>query len=147
MPDELILISEEEVSLKDLPSVANELLDAGKGLSVWFLIGEMGAGKTTLAKQIVAQSGIDANVASPTFSIVNQYGDESEKVIYHFDLYRLKNESEALDIGIEEYMSSGNLCLIEWPEKIKSLWPSQYFEVIIQHHTETARKIYYRRHD
>jgi tRNA threonylcarbamoyladenosine biosynthesis protein TsaE len=147
MPDELTLISEGVVSLQDLPSVANELLDAGRGLSVWFLMGEMGAGKTTLAKQIVAQAGIDTHVASPTFSIVNQYGDESEEVIYHVDLYRLKNETEALDIGIEEYMNSGNLCLIEWPEKIKSLWPKQYFEIIIQHHSATARKIYYRRHD
>lgn len=147
MPEELTLTRGGIVSLVDLPSVASELLEAGKGLSVWFLIGEMGAGKTTLARQIVAQLGIDTNVASPTFSIVNQYGCEEEEVVYHFDLYRLKSEIEALDIGIEEYMNSGNICLVEWPEKIKSLWPNHYFEVLIQHQSASTRKIYYRRHD
>lgn len=135
------------VTIEELPDVAKALLTAGEGLSVWFLHGAMGAGKTTLAKQIVEQTGIKTNVASPTFSIVNEYGNLGEKVVYHFDLYRLKNENEAFDIGMEEYIESGNLCLIEWPEKIHSLWPSKYFEVFIEHQSSSTRKIYCRRHD
>ena len=135
------------VKIEDLPEVAKALLIAGEGLSVWFLHGAMGAGKTTLAKQIVEQAGIKTNVSSPTFSIVNEYGNSKEKIVYHFDLYRLKNESEAFDIGMEEYIESGKLCLIEWPEKIKSLWPDKYFEVFIEHQSSSTRKIYCRRHD
>jgi tRNA threonylcarbamoyladenosine biosynthesis protein TsaE len=147
MPEQLNLIGESIVTLSELPVVAHQLLKAGKDLSVWFLHGEMGAGKTTLARKILEQAGVDSNVASPTFSIVNEYENADGKIIYHFDLYRLKNETEALDIGMEEYLSSGHLCLIEWPEKIKSLWPTTYFEIFIEHHSETSRKIHYRRHD
>jgi tRNA threonylcarbamoyladenosine biosynthesis protein TsaE len=107
----------------------------------------MGTGKTTLVKQIVNHLGVEGTVASPTFSIVNQYGMADGKVIYHFDLYRLKNESEAFDIGLEEYLNSGHLCLIEWPEKLEKLLPDQYFEVHIQLYDSLTRKIYYRRHD
>ncbi len=147
MPDELKLVGSGPLHLEDLPMAAAELVKQSEGLDVWLLKGEMGAGKTTLVKQIVNQLGVEGTVASPTFSIVNQYGMADGKVIYHFDLYRLKNELEAFDIGLEEYLSSGNLCLIEWPEKLERLLPNQYFEVHIQLHDSLTRKIYYRRHD
>ncbi len=147
MPDELMLIGDGPLQIDDLPMAAAELVKQSKGLSVWLLKGEMGAGKTTLVKQIVEQLGVEATVASPTFSIVNQYGSTNGKVVYHFDLYRLKNEVEAFDIGLEEYLNSGNVCLIEWPEKLERLLPVQYFEVNIQPFDSMTRKIYYRRHD
>jgi tRNA threonylcarbamoyladenosine biosynthesis protein TsaE len=146
MPEDLKEVSDNPVQLSDLQQVAEELLICGKGLQVWFLIGEMGAGKTTLAKQIVKQFGLTQATASPTFSIVNEYGS-GDKLIYHIDLFRLKNENEALEIGIDEYLKSGHLCLIEWPVKIKTLWPDQFFEVVIEHNSTLSRKIYYKRHD
>jgi tRNA threonylcarbamoyladenosine biosynthesis protein TsaE len=147
MPDEWKLAGTGPVGIESLPSAAAELIGQSKGLLVWLLKGEMGAGKTTLVKQVVAHLGVDASVSSPTFSIVNQYGIAGGPVVYHFDLYRLKDEAEAFDIGLEEYLISGNVCLIEWPEKLERLRPDQYFEVHIQHHDPLNRKIYYRRHD
>ena len=147
MTDELKMAGEGPLQIDDLPEVATELIKESEGLDVWLLKGEMGVGKTTLVKQIVSQLGVEAAVASPTFSIVNQYGNEEGKIVYHFDLYRLKNESEAFDIGLEEYIDSGEVCLIEWPEKLERLLPHQYFEVQIQHYDSLRRKIYYRRHD
>ncbi len=147
MPDAWKLVSARSVDIDGLPSAAAELINQSKGLLVWLLKGEMGAGKTTLVKQIAAQLGVDAAVSSPTFSIVNQYGTAGGQVVYHFDLFRLKDEAEAFDIGMEEYLISGNVCLVEWPEKLERLRPDQYFEVHIQHHDPLTRKIYYRRHD
>lgn len=147
MPDELKLVDMGPLHIDDLSRAAAELLKQGEGLSVWLLKGEMGAGKTTLVKQIVDQLGVEGTVSSPTFSIVNQYGNEAGRVVYHFDLYRLKNELEAFDIGLDEYLTSGHLCLIEWPEKLVRLLPQQYFEVQIQPFDSLSRKIYYCRHD
>ncbi len=147
MTDELKLVGVGPVQVNDLPVAAAELINESLGLDVWLLIGEMGAGKTTLVKELVHQLGVDGAVASPTFSIVNQYGSMENRIIYHFDLYRLKNESEAFDIGLDEYLTSGDICLIEWPEKLERLLPQKYFEVQIQPYDSIRRKIYYRRHD
>jgi len=146
MADRWSPVGGERVSLEAMPGVAGELLDKGSGLSVWLLHGDLGAGKTTLVNTIVAQLGIQDHVSSPTFSIINQYVSD-QKAVYHFDFYRLKNEAEAYDIGVEEYFDSGSLCLVEWPERIPSLIPSQYFEVKIEHIDSSGRKIYYSRHD
>lgn len=147
MPDVLTLVGTGPLVIDDLPMAAAELVKQSEGLNVWLIKGEMGAGKTTLVKQIVNQLGITGTVASPTYSIVNQYGNINGKVVYHFDLYRLKNELEAFDIGLEEYLNSGHVCLIEWPEKLHQLLPNQYFEVLIQMNDSLSRKIYFRRHD
>jgi tRNA threonylcarbamoyladenosine biosynthesis protein TsaE len=147
MTDELKLAGTGPVQIDDLPGAAAELINESQGLDVWLLKGEMGAGKTTLVKEVVHQLGVEGAVSSPTFSIVNQYGNLDNRIIYHFDLYRLKNESEAFDIGLDEYLTSGDLCLIEWPEKLERLLPQKYFEVQIQPYDSLRRKIYYRRHD
>jgi len=147
MSDEWKLVGRSPLYLNDLPTAAAELIKEGKGLRVWLLKGEMGAGKTTLVKQIVKQLGVEVAVVSPTFSIINQYENPEGLIVYHFDLYRLKSESEAFDIGLEEYLNSGEMCLIEWPEKLGRLLPDQYFEVQIQSYDSLSRKIYYRRHD
>ena len=88
---------------------------------IWSFEGEMGAGKTTLIKAICNTLGVIDEVSSPTFSLVNEYKTKDGKTIYHFDFYRIKNIEEVYDIGYEDYFFSGNICLIEWPEKIKEL--------------------------
>lgn len=131
------------VVLSGLPEIANELLKLGAKYNVWLLQGEMGSGKTTLAKALVKQTGLDDLVTSPTFSIVNEYG-RKDKRVYHFDFYRLKRDTEALDLGFEEYLTSGNLCLIEWAEKVSSFLPPERFEVKIETVNNDTRTIYYR---
>ena len=146
MPEQWKLLGDSPITLGDLPGTAKQLLNLSKGQVVWLLHGEMGSGKTTLVKSIVNKLGVDSLVTSPTFSIVNEYGEE-ENTVYHFDLYRLKNEAEALDIGFEEYLTSGMLCLIEWPEKVSNLLPDQVFEVKIEFHDPVSRNIYVRTHE
>lgn len=146
MPD---VVSEDEgiaFSQRELSGVARKLLKIGEGQSVWALRGSMGAGKTTLVKALVTERGVNETVASPTFSIVNQYESTTRQPIYHFDFYRIKNEMEAFDIGTDEYFDSGYWCLIEWPEKIPSLLPKKYFEVQLEIIDEQTRLIRYRHH-
>ncbi len=147
MPDSWKLLGSGSVILSNLDKAAKQLLIEGIDKTVWLLHGEMGSGKTTLVKQLVKEIGIEGHVTSPTFSIVNEYDKADGGVVYHFDMYRLKKEVEALDFGFEEYLSSGNLCLIEWPEKVSSLLPNKYFEVRIDHHDSVSRNIYFRSHE
>src|SRR6218665_2028081 len=106
------------VEIINLPEAARELLGA-TNLKVWQVDGEMGAGKTTLIKAIGEAMGVKEVMSSPTFSIVNEYTAANGQPIYHFDFYRLKKEAEAMDIGVEEYLDSGNYCFLEWSEKIE----------------------------
>ena len=147
MPEGWQRVGEGPITLVGLPQVAEELLKQGRDYTVWLLLGDMASGKTTLAKQIVKETGVESLVTSPTFSIVNQYGGPGGTTIYHFDFYRINNVLEALDLGFEEYLASGNLCLIEWSEKIKALLPDKFFEISIQNHDSVSREIYFRRHD
>jgi len=118
-------------ALADLPQIAEQLLSAiGKHKIITFY-GEMGAGKTTLIKQLCKTLKVMDTIQSPTFSIVNEYLTEDNKQIYHFDFYRIKEEEEALDFGVEEYFYSGNYCFIEWPEKIPNLIPEKAVKVSI----------------
>ena len=124
-----------------LEQVAEKLLQLGGSVPVWLFQGDMGAGKTTLIKQLCAQLGVESAVQSPTFSIVNEYDAGENGLIYHFDFYRIKNETEAYDIGADEYLDSGEYCFIEWPDKIESLWPENYFSVSIQQESDGSRSI------
>lgn len=117
--------------LVELDDVARRLLHEGRDQSVWLFEGDMGAGKTTLIKAICRQLGVVSVVQSPTFGIINEYSTQAGKSVYHFDCYRLRNEAEALDIGVEEYFDSGDYCLIEWPERITSLWPPAYYQICL----------------
>mgnify|MGYP003490147726 CR=1 FL=1 len=92
----------------------------------------MGVGKTTLIKSLAKNLGVNDATSSPTFSLVNEYQISNNQYIYHFDVYRLKNETEALDMGIDEYLYSGNWCFIEWSEKIASLIPDQHTVITIE---------------
>jgi tRNA threonylcarbamoyladenosine biosynthesis protein TsaE len=133
-------------SLPEIKNVAKELLKAGTGTSVWALHGEMGSGKTTLIKAVVSELGVHETTASPSFSIMNEYHGQLSQLIYHFDFYRIKNESEAFDIGVDEYFDSGDLCLVEWPEKIPSLLPLNHFEIHLEIIDAHTRLIRYRNH-
>ena len=116
----------------ELQEVARKLISNFSHINVWCFEAEMGAGKTTLIKKICEELGVEDEMSSPTFSIVNEYLSSKEKEIYHFDFYRLEDIEEAIDIGIEDYLYSGNLCLLEWPAIIESLLPDEYLQISIK---------------
>ena len=126
-------------SLNELPEVADAVIEALDGRSVVVFRGEMGAGKTTLIREILARLGSEDNVTSPTFTIVNQYTTADCRPVYHFDFYRIDRIEEAYDFGYEEYFYSGDLCLVEWPEKIEELLPDDVMTVRITADTEEER--------
>lgn len=126
-------------SLDELDKVAEAVIDSLNGRTVVAFDAPMGAGKTTLISRIAALLGAEDSVTSPTFAIVNQY-EGKERTIYHFDMYRIERVEEALDFGSEEYLSSGELCLVEWPEKIEPLLPDDTMVVRIKILSDTARR-------
>ena len=117
-------------SLDEIHTVARKILHANPKKVILFY-GEMGAGKTTLIKALAKTLGVNGATSSPTFSLVNEYQADNE-LVYHFDMYRLKNESEAYDMGMDEYLYSGNWCFIEWAEKIPTLIPHEHSTVRIK---------------
>ena len=117
-------------SLSELKNVAQQVVESLEGRTVVLLRGEMGAGKTTLISRIAAYLGAEDTVTSPTFALVNQY-EGSDCRIYHFDFYRIEEIEEVFDLGYEEYFYSGDLCLVEWPEKIEPLLPDDAMTVRI----------------
>ena len=125
--------------MDELDKVAEAVIDSLNGRTVVAFDAPMGAGKTTLISRIAAHLGAEDSVTSPTFAIVNQY-EGKERTIYHFDMYRIERVEEALDFGSEEYLSSGELCLVEWPEKIEPLLPDDTMVVRIKILSDTARR-------
>lgn len=120
-----------EASLEELPSVAKEIMESHPDERIFAFRGELGAGKTSLIKNICNFLGVNEPVQSPTFSLVNEYDSSTSGKIYHFDFYRLNSLEEALDIGVEDYFYSGQICFIEWPEKIEELLPEEGVDVKI----------------
>ena len=106
----------------------NLTVERGEAVAI---LGRNGAGKTTLIREIAAQLGATDTVTSPTFAIVNQYKGKGNRRIHHFDFYRINRLEEAYDFGYEEYFYSGDLCLVEWPEKIEELLPEEVMTVRI----------------
>ena len=125
-------------SLAELDKVAKVVIDSLEGRTVVAFDAPMGAGKTTLIGRIARYLGSEDDTTSPTFAIVNQY--EGDRTMYHFDMYRIDHIEEALDFGTEEYLSSGELCLVEWPEKIEALLPEDTMVVKIEILSESARR-------
>ena len=117
-------------SLSELPRVAEAVIEALDGRSVVLLRGGMGAGKPALVSRIAALLGAEDTVTSPTFALVNQYEGQQCR-IYHFDFYRIDSIEEVFDLGYEVYFYSGDLCLVEWPEKIEPLIPDDAMVVRI----------------
>lgn len=118
-------------SLKTINLAAQKFIDQIGDRTVFAFNGKMGAGKTTLIKSICEVMGVKETVNSPTFSIVNEYEAADGRIIYHFDCYRINKIQEALDLGAEEYLYSGNLCFIEWSENIAPILPDSLVSVDI----------------
>ena len=112
-------------SLDEINKVARQILEK-KPHKVILFHGEMGVGKTTLIKSLAKELGVNGATSSPTFSLVNEYQNIENQLVYHFDFYRLNKETEAMDMGADEYFYSGNWCFIEWPEKIPNLVPESH---------------------
>jgi tRNA threonylcarbamoyladenosine biosynthesis protein TsaE len=124
--------------IAQLPAAAKKVLDFSGDVRVFAFNAQMGAGKTTFIKQLCSTLGSKDNFSSPTYSIVNEYESPAGK-IYHFDLYRIKNEEELLDLGFEEYLNSGHYCFIEWPELAASFLPENHINCTIL--LEKTRKL------
>jgi tRNA threonylcarbamoyladenosine biosynthesis protein TsaE len=113
-------------SVDDLPQIVAEVKDYNGEHKTVLLVGHMGAGKTTFSKAFSKELGVKTDVSSPTFALVNHYETATEGDIFHFDFYRIEDESEAYDIGFEEYLDSGNWCLIEWPDRVEGIIKSLF---------------------
>lgn len=124
-------------SLEDLTNIAAQLLEEFPESRVFAFVGKMGAGKTTFIQRICSELGVKEQMSSPTFSIVNEYLGTKNSKIYHFDMYRLEKEDEALDMGFEEYLASNNYCFIEWPDKVSSFLLKDFVVVRIEVENET----------
>lgn len=122
-------------NLEQIPAVAKEILANLEHKLICFE-GEMGAGKTTFIKEFVKLLGTDDDISSPTFSIVNEY-DTTQGKVFHFDFYRLNDEEEALDFGIEDYFYSDAFCLMEWPSKVENLIPEEHHTITIENRDGT----------
>jgi tRNA threonylcarbamoyladenosine biosynthesis protein TsaE len=116
--------------LTEIDQIAKTILDSNPKKIILFN-GEMGAGKTTFIKALCENLGVESPTSSPTFSLVNEYYTVENQIVYHFDMYRLKNQNEALDMGIDDYLYSGNYCFIEWAEKIPDLIPQNHSIITI----------------
>jgi tRNA threonylcarbamoyladenosine biosynthesis protein TsaE len=125
----------------DLPGAATELIRFAAPEKIWLFEGDMAAGKTTFIKAICAVKGVTDAVSSPTYSLVNEYETATGERLYHFDFYRINNEEEAIEMGVLDYFDSGNICLIEWPSRIKSLLPETYLLVTLEVGAGEARTI------
>jgi tRNA threonylcarbamoyladenosine biosynthesis protein TsaE len=128
-------------TLHNISKTAKELLTATIGYKVLAFHGEMGAGKTTLIHALCEAMGVKDAVTSPTFSIINQYKTVENKIIFHIDLYRIKDEEEAINAGIEDCLYSGNICLVEWPERVPSLFPDDTLHLFIEAIDANTRRI------
>jgi tRNA threonylcarbamoyladenosine biosynthesis protein TsaE len=117
-------------SIDQLEEVAQKIISENPKKVILFH-GEMGVGKTTLIKQLCKTLGVTGATSSPTFSLVNEYEADDNQLVYHFDFYRLNEEEEALDMGIDDYLYSGNWCFIEWAEKIPNLIPEIHSVITI----------------
>ena len=130
-----------------LEKAAEKIIHYAGDCTIWLFEGEMGAGKTTLIKSICRVFHVTDNVSSPSFSIINEYRNAEGRRFYHFDFYRIKNAGEALDLGLEEYFDSGDICMIEWPSMAGSLIPDKNLNIRIEILSEYSRQLYLTKHD
>ena len=117
-------------SLEEISEVAQQILDQNPNKVILFH-GEMGVGKTTLIKALTKKLGVTDATSSPTFSLVNEYQAANNQLVYHFDFYRINTETEALDMGVDDYLYSNNWCFIEWADKIPNLIPDSHSVITI----------------
>ncbi len=133
-----------EIKIKTVDEIgeaAAKFIDEMGENRVFAFYGKMGAGKTTFIKAVCEQLGVEDVINSPTFAIVNEYVDGRGEPIYHFDFYRIKKEQEVLDIGYDDYVYSGNVCFMEWPELIENLLPEDAVKVTVEEEMDGGRVV------
>ncbi len=130
-------------SIDYIPVAAKNILEKFSDDRIFGFYGDLGAGKTTLIKALCEKLGVRDIIHSPTFSLINEYIDQNNIEIFHFDFYRIKNLKEALDLGIEEYFMSGSYCFIEWPDLIDEILPEEFIRIKITSTGENSRLISY----
>ena len=128
-------------SINELPSVAKRFLDEFGHRTCFAFYAEMGSGKTTFISAVLKAMGVEHLEGSPTYSLVNVYDSPVFGKLFHFDLYRLKSQIEAYDIGIEEMLYGGGICFIEWPEKIAEMLPENTVSVYIRKNPDNSRTL------
>ncbi len=126
--------------IKNINAIAEDIIEQYPGERIFALYGKMGAGKTTLIKSLCKVLGTPDNVKSPTFSLINEYLTDGLP-LYHFDFYRIKKFSEALDIGIYDYFSSGSYCFLEWPEKVEELLPENFVYISLEDNKKDTTRL------
>jgi len=129
-----------DINVEDLPNIVADIYEFGENHNIWLFKAEMGGGKTTFISSLCNFLEVEDHVSSPTFGLVNEYMSPHAGEIYHFDFYRVKNEQEAFEIGVEDYFYSNNLCLIEWPEMIPSFIPDQFLLIEINLSDELTKR-------
>ncbi len=129
-------------TLGQINSVAGELWKEGQQYTVWAFHAGMGTGKTTFIHALCEELGVNTAISSPTFAIINEYSSITAGTIYHMDWYRLKGEEEAVNAGVEDSLISGQLCLIEWPDKAPGILPDNTFHVYMETLDEDRRRIF-----
>ncbi len=127
-------------TIETLPVIAHEVIPLLAACPVVALYGAMGVGKTTFVKALCNELGVSDTVNSPSFAIINEYKLNNGHPVYHFDFYRLKNEEELFDLGYEDYFYSGEVCLLEWPEKIEPYLPESFLKIEIQELPDGSRQ-------
>jgi tRNA threonylcarbamoyladenosine biosynthesis protein TsaE len=132
---------EVNVSLKEIAAAAEKLLTEAGNYKVFAFHGDMGAGKTTFIHALCHAMNITDVVTSPTFSIINQYKTTAGQTLYHMDLYRIKDENEAINAGVEDCLYSGNICLVEWPDKAAGILPDDALHLYITSIADNTRKL------
>ncbi|MBR1491462.1 MAG: tRNA (adenosine(37)-N6)-threonylcarbamoyltransferase complex ATPase subunit type 1 TsaE [Prevotellaceae bacterium] len=126
-------------SIEEIAVAAKEFVAAMGERKVFAFYGKMGAGKTTFIKAVCEELGVEDVINSPTFAIVNEYVDGQGEPVYHFDFYRIKNLQEVMDLGYEDYVYSGHVCFMEWPELIENLLPDDAVKVTIEEEIDGGR--------
>lgn len=128
-------------SIEEINQAAQTFVAAMGKRKVFAFYGKMGAGKTTFIKAVCQTLGVEDVINSPTFAIVNEYIDGQGQPIYHFDFYRIKTPQEVLDIGYEDYVYSGHVCFMEWPELVENLLPDDVVKVTIEENEDGSRTV------
>jgi tRNA threonylcarbamoyladenosine biosynthesis protein TsaE len=127
--------------LDSIENTAKDFLQINKGHKVYAFSGDLGAGKTTFITALCKNLGVEETVTSPTYSIIQEYSTQNNDVIYHIDLYRIKSEREAMDAGIEDCLNSNEICLVEWPERVPGIFPTDTFFASIKIISGNIRKL------
>ncbi|MEY2917066.1 MAG: tRNA ((37)-N6)-threonylcarbamoyltransferase complex ATPase subunit type 1 TsaE [Bacteroidota bacterium] len=127
--------------LENIQETAEKFLATAGHKKIFAFHGEMGAGKTTFIHALCEAMGVKGSISSPTFSIINQYTTADGNTIYHMDLYRLKNENEAINAGVEDCLFSGDTCLVEWPEKAAGIFPDDTIHLSLTLIDSNTRKL------